>query len=180
MKKSLPWTAVLIVLVAVVLYVSTKKPVGVVDTSIAADYKNATYIIEGQPVTLRNGVAEMELAPGSASKLVTRYFGNEAFGDLNGDGVDDVAFLLTQTAGGTGTFYYAVVALKTAGGYHGTNGIFLGDRVAPQTTELRNGQIIVNYAERKPDDPMAARPSVGVSKYLHLEGLELKEGARSD
>lgn len=138
-----------------------------------ADYKNTTYIIEGQSVTLTDGRAETTVAPGSASKTVTQYFGNEATGDLNNDGTPDVAFLLTQDAGGSGTFYYVVVALKTSDGYQGTNAILLGDRIAPQTTEIREGQLIVNYADRKPDEPMTAQPSVGVSKYLKVEGTIL-------
>ncbi len=44
-------------------------------------------MIEGEAVTLVNGVAEKELAPGSASKQVTSYFGNEAAIDLNSDGL---------------------------------------------------------------------------------------------
>lgn len=138
-----------------------------------ADYKNVTYVIEGQSVTLTGGRAETVAAPGSASKTATQYFGNETTGDLNNDGMPDVAFLLTQDAGGSGTFYYVVVALKTSDGYQGTNAILLGDRIAPQTTEIREGQLIVNYADRKPDEPMTTQPSVGVSKYLKVEGTLL-------
>jgi hypothetical protein len=137
------------------------------------DYKNATYIIDGKLVTLVNGVSEVATVPGSTSKITTTYFGNDATGDLNGDGMPDVAFILTQNGGGSGTFYYAVVALKTANGYQGTNAILLGDRIAPQTTEIRNGQSIVNYADRKAGEPMTAQPSVGVSKYLKIEGNNL-------
>ncbi|MFA5996447.1 MAG: Gmad2 immunoglobulin-like domain-containing protein [Candidatus Paceibacterota bacterium] len=138
-----------------------------------AGYKNATYVIEGQSVTLTDGYAETAVAPGSASKTVTRYFGNLATGDLNNDGMPDVAFLLTQDAGGSGTFYYSVVALKTSDGYQGTNAILLGDRIAPQTTEIREGQLIVNYADRRSDEPMTTQPSIGVSKYLKVEGTTL-------
>lgn len=120
-------------------------------------------------MTLVNGVAETEAAPGSVTKVTTRYFGNEATGDLNGDGTPDVALLVSQTTGGTGTFYYAVVAVKTPNGFVGTNAILLGDRVAPQSTEVRSGTVIVNYADRRPGEPMTERPSVGVSKYLKIE-----------
>ena len=134
------------------------------------------FIIEGQPVMLGNGQAETAAAPGAATKTVTQYFGNVATGDLNGDSVPDVAFLLTQTGGGSGTFYYVVATLVAAdGSYQGTNAILLGDRIAPQTTEIRGGQLIVNYAERKAGEPMTARPSVGVSKYLKVIGRELVE-----
>jgi putative hemolysin len=134
----------------------------------AATPKDATYQIEGNPVTLVNGLSEVEAAPGSASKTVTRYFGNEATGDLDGDGQPDVAFLLTQESGGSGTFFYVVAALQTEGGYVGTNAILLGDRIAPQSTTIQDGTIVVNYAERKPGEPFTAAPSVGVSKYFKV------------
>jgi tryptophan-rich sensory protein len=141
----------------------------------AADYKNATYLIEGRAVMLVNGLSEEALTPGSASRSLTRYFGNEAFGDLDGDGKEDVAFLLTQNSGGSGTFYYVVAALKTDTEYLGTNAILLGDRIAPQTTEIQNGHVVVNYADRAPKEPMTAQPEMGVSKYLFVENRMLTE-----
>jgi len=126
------------------------------------DYKNISYEIEGQTKTLKDGTS-------------TRYFGNNAFGDLNGDGMEDVAFILTHDFGGSWTFYYVAVALKITNGYLGTNAILLGDRIAPQTTEIRNGEIIVNYADRKLNEPMTATPSVGISKYFKIVDNRLVE-----
>lgn len=143
--------------------------------NVVLDQKNCTYSIENKNITLKDGYSEEEIAPGSASKLITRYFGNEVFGDFNGDGLDDIAFLLTQSSGGSGTFYYLVVALGSENGCKGTNAILLGDRIAPQTTEFRDGEIIVNYAERKPGEPMTATPSVGVSKYFKISAGGLVE-----
>ena len=102
-----------------------------------------------------------------------------AIGDVNGDGKEDITFLLTQSGEGSGTFYYAVVALKTDNGYIGTNGVLLGDRIAPQTTEIRNGSIIVNYADRAKNEPMTSKPSVGISKYLTIhEGILVESPIR--
>lgn len=129
-------------------------------------FMSATFEIEGIFVPLVDGEAAVDAAPDSASRITTRYFGNEAYGDLNGDGKEDVAFLLTQNGGGSGTFFYVVAALQTESGYQGTNAILLGDRIAPQTTLIEDGKIIVNFAERKPDEPFTAQPSVGASKYL--------------
>ncbi len=148
----------------------------VVVQTAPVDYKNISYVIDGQQVTLVNGSAETAAAPGSASKISTKYFGNGATGDLNGDGVPDVAFILTQNSGGSGTFYYVVAALKTPSGYQGTSALLLGDRIAPQTTEIKNGQIIVNYADRKSGEPMTTPPSVGVSKYVNVTGTTLVQG----
>jgi hypothetical protein len=131
-----------------------------------ADFKNASYLINGQVVTLTNGVSEVPAAPGSASKVVTSYFGNEARGDLDRDGVPDVGFILTQNSGGSGTFFYAVAALRVTGGYVGTNGVLLGDRIAPQSTVIQDGTMIVNYADRVPGEPFTAPTTVGMSKYL--------------
>lgn len=143
----------------------------------ALDYKNATYLIEGQPVTLVGGRAEVAAAPGSASKTVTQYFGNEATGDLSGDGVPDTAFLLTQDSGGSGTFFYAVAAIKTPqGDYRGTDAVLLGDRVAPQPTEIRDGKLIVNYADRAAGESFAVQPSVGKTIVLKLDPETLRFG----
>jgi hypothetical protein len=120
-------------------------------------------------------VSETEAAPGSASKITTRYFGNEATGDLNGDGLEDMGFLVTQSGGGSGTFYYAVAILQRKTGNEGTNAVLLGDRIAPQSTELRNGELIVNFADRRPGEAMTTPPSVGVSKRLKVENARLVE-----
>lgn len=137
--------------------------------------KDATYTIEMQPVTLINGLSSVPVAPGSASMVTTQYFGNEAVGDLNGDGIADKAFILTQSGGGSGTFYYIVAALKVENGYSGTNGVLLGDRIAPQTLEVKDGKIVVNYADRKAGDSMSTAPSIGVSRYFKLSGNQLVE-----
>jgi hypothetical protein len=68
-----------------------------------ASFTDIAYTIDGERVLLANGVAEREAAPGSATTVVTRYFGNEVEGDLDGDGILDIAFLLTQDGGGSGT-----------------------------------------------------------------------------
>jgi hypothetical protein len=143
----------------------------------AADYKNAEYVIEGRRIKLNGGVAESEAAPGSASKIVTRYFGNEIEHDLNGDGRDDVVFLLTHETGGSGVFYYVVAALDTEQGYVGSHGLLLGDRIAPQTTEIgTNGVVTVNYADRAPGESFSTRPSVGKSIRLLLDAETLQFG----
>lgn len=142
------------------------------------DGKNATFTIDGQPVTLVNGVSETPAAPGSASKIVTRYFGNEAKGDLSGDGIADTAFLVTQDGGGSGLFYYAVVAVTIPGGYKTTNAFFVGDRIAPQSTYIptNSQELQVNYAERKSGEPMTAQPSQGATLLLKVTKDGVLEG----
>ncbi len=147
----------------------------------AKDHKNATYIIDGEAITLVDGVAETEAAPGSASKITTKYFGNELKTDLNGDGSEDIAFMVTQEKGGSGVFYYEVAAVQTEDGYVGSDGYFLGDRIAPQSTNVSQNPkqkyvIVVNYADRSRGQAMTVRPSVGKSTYLKLDPASLQWG----
>ena len=147
---------IIVIFLIVFLYILTIPPKDVGRLS----YKEIIYEIEGREVKIENNV---------------RYFGNEAAGDFNADGLEDVAFLITDNPGGSGTFYYVVAAILQTDGYHGTNAMLLGDRIAPQTTEFRNGEIIVNYADRKLGEPMTTRPSVGVSKYFKITNNRLVE-----
>lgn len=123
---------------------------------------------------LTDGYGESEPAPDSSSTVITRYFGNELVTDLDGDGDDDIAFILFQQTGGSGTFYYAVAALSTENGYVGSDGYFLGDRIAPQSTNVSQNSrhrnvVVFNYAERAPGTPMTAQPSEGRSVYLKID-----------
>jgi len=133
--------------------------------------KDATYTIEGNPVTLVNGMAETPAAPSSTEVVHTEYFGNDASYDFNHDGRPDSVSLLTQSTGGTGVFYYVVAALNLPQGYLGSAGVRLGDRIAPQTTTVDDttGVITVNYADRLPTEPFTAAPSIGKTLRLQFD-----------
>ena len=143
----------------------------------ATDPLNATYIVEGQKIRLIDGRSETESAPGSTIKVITSVFGKPVYGNIDGESGADAALILTYNPGGSGTFYYVAAALNVNGFYLGTRAILLGDRVAPQNVSVSNGVIVANYADRRRDEPMAASPSVGKSKYLVLERNVLKNKA---
>jgi len=145
------------------------------------DYLNIEYTINGEKVKLIDGLAKSEVAQGSASKVVTRYFGNDFLTDLNNDGREDIVFLLTQVTGGSGTMFYAVSALNMEQGYVGGDGYLLGDRVAPQNIGLspnprHKNVVVVNYAVRNDGEPMTTQPSVGKSTYLKLDTASMQWG----
>jgi hypothetical protein len=145
------------------------------------NYKDAEFFIDGHRVKFENGIAETEGAPGSDSKIITRYFGNALKSDLDGDGREDISFILVQERGSSGSFFYAVAALNTEHGYLGSDGYFLGDRIAPQTTEIspnpRHKYVVVfNYADRMLDEPMSTPPSVGKSVYLKIDPMSRQWG----
>jgi heat shock protein HslJ len=135
-----------------------------------ADFKDATYIIQGTRVTLVGGTSVVPQAPGSSAARTVRYFGNDVRYDFDKDGRDDIAFLLTEEGGGSGTFYYLVAALNTERGYEGGEAMFIGDRIAPQTTEVdARGIVTVNYADRMDGESFAIPPSVGKSMRAYFD-----------
>lgn len=146
-----------------------------------AEHQDVTFQIDGQPITLDDGVAIIETATGVESTV--RYFGNELRHDVDGDGAEDVVFLVTVDAAGSGTFFYVVAALKRGDSYVGIEAFFLGDRIAPQAISSGEAdEVIVTYAERAPGEPMTSSPSVGVSTYLVLdaERLQFRQVIRED
>ena len=139
------------------------------------DQLNIAYEIDGQLILLDHGEAEGVSLTDGTSKIVTRYFGNDINTDVNKDGRTDIVFLLTQQKGGGGTFFYVVGALRNKDAYVGTNAILLGDRILPQGISFQKGEIIVNFQERKPDEPMGVEPSVNTSKRIKIAGNKLVE-----
>jgi hypothetical protein len=146
---------------------SESAQVTVIPENIAKDPQNATYTIEGVQVTLVDGKS----ADGN-----TTMFDTPTVGDLNGDGANDAGVILVVT-GGSGTFYYAAAAINNTTDfvYEGTNSIFLGDRIAPQTKNIQNEIYTVNYAERAEGEPMTAQPSIAVTKNFTVSGITLSE-----
>jgi len=179
--KKIVIIAIVAVLIAGALFYSQKmtnknnQPPVKVATTTPSDLKNLTYIIEGQQITLVNGLSQISIASNSAETQTTRYFGNVASGDLTNSGRTGYAFLLTQDNGGSGTFFYLAAALLTDFGYRGTNALLLGDRIAPQSTEINNGIITVNYADRASGEPFSVQPSVGVSRNFRIAAGSLIE-----
>ncbi len=128
-------------------------------TPTTSDYLNAEFVIDGESMKLGGDL---------------RYFGNDLVVDLNNDGLDDRVFIVTYSPGGSGTFFYVVATLNTEAGYVGSDGYFLGDRIAPQTTELSQNPkhqnvVVVNYADRALNESMTTPPSIGKSIYLKLD-----------
>ncbi len=157
-----------VALVSVVVFISFN----IGSKSEIVDYKNATYLIDGRSVKLTNGLNEEKIA-NSSSVIKTSYFGNDLKVDLDSDGREDVVFLLTVQTGGSGTFFYVVAGLNKENGFVGSDGFFIGDRIAPQNINKSNNPrhknvIVVNYADRENGESMVSRPSLGKSAYLKL------------
>lgn len=144
--------------------------------SKAPEAANATYTVEGRSVTLSNGVAEEAAAPGSATKIRTKLSEMQAVGDLDGDRKPDIVVVLIRDPGGSGTFYYLAAVLNDAAGVgKATNAQLLGDRIVVENLSVGSGQITVEYLTRREREPMAAAPSVKVTKKFAVKDSKLVE-----
>ena len=132
----------------------------IVPASPPAAVSDVTVTIDDQKFTMSNGVAETPSASGSALKNTIRLVGEPVMGDADGDGDLDAALMIQNDPGGSGTFYYAVVALDNGGVYRASNALLLGDRIEPQTVEFTDGRFAYTYAERRAGEPMVAYPSI--------------------
>lgn len=170
----------ILIAVALLIYKTNFNKENIINSENQNTTYDATYTIDGQQITLKNGLSEISI-PGSSAKIITKFWGNAIEHDLDEDGTLDNIFIITQTTGGSGTFYYVVAKLNTKDGAKGSDAVLLGDRIAPQTTEMdeKNGRlnvIVVNYADRKENESFAVAPSIGKSIWLKLDAKTMQFG----
>ena len=146
--------------VAVLIFVMRSSLDRQVPQANPSSAENLTVTIDQQTFVMKDGVAEQDAAPGSAARNTLRVVGEPVTGDADGDGKPDTAMLLQNSPGGSGTFYYAVLAVNDGAGYHASNVLPLGDRIIPKTIDFTDGRFVYRFLERKPDEPMAAEPTV--------------------
>ena len=153
-----------------------KKPVEtgtMAGSSFQPDASSATFIFEDEPVRLSGGKSEVKDEIGFVTE--TELLEQKAFGDLNKDGKSDSVVLLAQSAGGSGVFVYVAAYVSGPVSYKGTNAVFLGDRIAPQSLSVSNGVATVKYLDRNSDEPFSAEPTVSTSKQFVFQNGEFQE-----
>jgi len=140
--------------------------------------RNCQFIVENQVVTLVDGKEETVSLYGAETQT-TEIYGDPISGDLNSDGKDDYAAIITQkTANDVGVYYYAAVALadEEKGVIAGTVAVPLGDRIVVKDTAIVNQAFRVNYLDWKTDgDAVEESPTNPVTKSFILDGIMLKE-----
>jgi heat shock protein HslJ len=136
--------------------------------------RNATYASEWEDsgfITLTDGLYEGEpYVEGGASRLVVTLISPLAFGDLDGDGVDDAAVILVANPGGSGTFY-SLEAVRNEGGEPVHLASYaLGDRAKIRSLAIQDGQIALEMVTHGPDDPMCCPTQIVRNTYALENG----------
>lgn len=136
----------------------------------AINPENATFTFDDGSVTLSGGLGIKKDNEGGFSETV-ELLEERATGDLNADGKDDAIVLLARSGGGSGVFIYAAAYISGPVNYKGTNAIFLGDRISPQSIKIASGIATVNFLDRNPDEAFAAEPTVPRSQeFVYKDG----------
>jgi len=135
--------------------------------------RNMTYQgIYQEPVQLTEGKYEGEpFVEGGASRpTVTLLDDFIAFGDLNGDGLDEAAVILAENSGGSGTFIYLALIMGQKGALANVATQLLGDRVQPKALSIEAGEIVATTVTHGPDDPLCCPSQEATLRYQLIDG----------
>lgn len=92
-----------------------------------------------------------------------------AIHDFTGDGVDDGAFLLAATGGGSGVFTYLVGVSGRGGTPRSIYTALLGDRTQVRSLAASDSGVTVEYVAAAPDDPSCC-PTMNVRQTFPMRG----------
>jgi len=136
--------------------------------------KNAAYRgIYAEAVQLTDGLYEGEpFVEGGDSRPTVTFTDAYAWGDLNGDGVEDAVVVLVESSGGSGNFYYLAVVLNQDGNPENVATQLIGDRAQVQSVSINGAEIIVKAVVHGPDDPMCC-PTQEVTLTYQFDGEQL-------
>ncbi len=111
--------------------------------------RNGTYLTPfySRTVTLVNG----SYSSGTFSVQMLNVY---AFGDLNGDGKNDAAVILSENDGGSGSFVSVIAVIDQGGAPHQASQVQLGDRFQINTVDISSGVIHLNMIVPGPGDPL--------------------------
>ncbi len=90
-----------------------------------------------------------------------------AFGNINGDGLDDAAVILGENMGGSGMFESLVVVFNQGGVPAQWAVTQIGDRVKVNAVAIQDHQVVLDMLVAGPNDPMCC-PSLAETQTYRL------------
>lgn len=140
----------------------------------ASDLMSLEYQLDllPRPIRLLRGQSYVRDDAILAGGVVVGLSGMKASGDLNADGVDDMATLLVADAGAEGMFIYLNAIANQGGRPVNVASTALGDRIKVDKLDIRDGQIVVDMTTHAASDPICC-PTMMVTRYYNLKGNQL-------
>lgn len=111
------------------------------------------------------------LQPGAASVPRVDFLGDlVARGDLDGDGWDEAAVVLTTNFGGTGVEHYIAVVAQEGEENRNIATRPVGDRIQVRDLRIDEGRLVLDLVRPGPDDPSCCPTEVISLKFRLVEG----------
>lgn len=123
-------------------------------------------------VQFTNGVFQQGTA-GTADFMEIRVTDFVAFGDLNGDGVNEAAALISENYGGTGVFVFLALYVEQAERPVFLTSVFIDDRPAVESIGFENGEIFLYVTTHSADDPFCC-PTLRNERHYRLINNQLE------
>ena len=143
--------------------------------------RNAEYQgIYDYPVQLTDGRYEGEpFVPGSASRPTVRLWKEPvAFGDLDGDNLDDAVAILLEDSGGSGTFRYLVAISFEDNTAKNVATTSVGDRIKIHSITIQDNLITISATIHGPNDAMCC-PTLDTTLTYRLQDGQLIEQSQT-
>ena len=123
-------------------------------------------------VQLTNGKFEQGTSGGTdfVSVSLTDFV---AVGDLNADGTDEVAALVSENYGGSGVFVFLAAYATENGTLTFQNSTMVDDRPQLQTLAIENGEILLEAVIHGPDDAMCC-PALRTTRHYRFVDNQLE------
>ena len=152
----------------------TLEPLSTESPTVVPDYvtriRNAQYQLGATDalriVQLTDGKFEQG-APGGVDYLSVTVTDFVAVGDLNNDGLNEIAALIAENYGGTGVFTFLVVYADVNGSLAFITSVYVDDRPGLNALSIDNGEIFLDALTHKNDDPLCC-PTFRVTRHYRL------------
>ena len=133
---------------------------------------NAEYVIGTKTVRLTNGLYEIPAPPGINEPYLTQYmlWRTVAFGDLNGDGVEDAVVTVVDNPIGTYASFCAAAMINQNGAPLFADAVCFGDRDLIDRISIADGLITLDMTVHGPTDPGCCPTLQKVVRYRLLGG----------
>jgi immunoglobulin-like protein involved in spore germination len=110
--------------------------------------------------------------PGGADSISVAVSDFIAVGDLNADGTQEVAALISENYGGTGVFVFLAVYTNENGTLTFQNSTMVDDRPKLNTLSIEGGEIFLDAVIHGPDEPMCC-PTLRTTRHYRFTDNQL-------
>jgi putative lipoprotein len=171
----------MVTLVAGCANLATPAAFPVLDEAALANGRYSVSSVPGGPFELVKGEGVLPAGQGSeAGATLALLAAPRARGDINGDGSEDVAAILSVTKPGTAVSFELVLVLNQAGQPQQAASAALGEGIEVRGVTIDRGQVVVATLGRPPGTSSAAQPSIVRVRTFAYQGQALVEGPATE